>query len=207
MDLFECLEDESDYYFASLSRPRKRREIRTRMEHFENYDDEEFRCRFRLTKASINYVLSLIEDDIRTTTNLNSAISPVNRLLLTLRYYATGCFLRAVADLSGVSAASACRIVAEVSLAIANLRTEFVKFPSNLQSVIHGFYSIARFPRVIGVIDCTQTHITIKSPGGDNAEYYRDRHGNFSMNVQTDVDHELKILFNMLRVLIKIFIS
>lgn len=34
-------------------------------------------------------------------------------------------------------------------------------------------FNIARFPRVIGAIDCS--HIRIQSPGGDNAEIFRNR--------------------------------
>jgi len=44
---------------------------------------------------------------------------------------------------------------------------------------------------VIGAMDCT--HIKIKSPGGDNAEAYRNRKGFFSINVQTICDANLKI--------------
>lgn len=68
-----------------------------------------------------------------------------------------------VGDFSGVSKASASRIVRRVSEAIAKLRPMFVKFPENLQTVIRGFYEIARFPRVTGVMDCT--HVPIKSTG------------------------------------------
>lgn len=35
------------------------------------------------------------------------------------------------------------------------------------------FYNIARFPRCIGALDCT--HIKIQSPGGDQAELFRNR--------------------------------
>lgn len=192
MDLFDFLDDEFDDFLGNISRLRKHREIRPRINHLVEYDDEQFRSRFRLSKLAFNYVLSLIEDDIKTTTSWNSAISPENRLLLTLNYYATGCFLGAIGDMSGVSKASVSRIVLNVSVAIAKLRPKFVKFPSNLQSLTYGFYNIAKFPRVIGIIGCT--HVNIKSPGGENAECYKDRHGNFSMNIQMIVDHDFKIM-------------
>nr|CAD7436045.1 unnamed protein product [Timema monikensis] len=38
---------------------------------------------------------------------------------------------------------------------------------------------------LLGVVGCVDgTHIPIKNPGGPNAEIYRNRQGNFSMNVQ-----------------------
>nr|XP_023027420.1 putative nuclease HARBI1 [Leptinotarsa decemlineata] len=184
MDLFEFIEDEFDEYLLNpVMRPRRRPVIRNRPNYFTELDETDFRARFRLSKPSVTYVLSLIEGNITTVTNFNFAISPMNRLLLTLRYYATGSFLITSGDFSGVSKASASRIISKVSRAIAELRPRFVKFPINLQSVKEGFYNIARFPRVIGTIDCT--HVNIKSPGGEIAEYYRNRKGNFSINVQT----------------------
>lgn len=54
------------------------------------------------------------------------------------------------------------------------------------------FYRIARFPRVIGAIDCT--HVKICSPGGDHAEYYRNRKGYFSLSVQAIVNANLEFL-------------
>lgn len=50
--------------------------------------------------------------------------------------------------------------------AIADLRLQYIKFPVTEQeqsAVKQMFYSIARFPRVVGALDCT--HVKIKSPG------------------------------------------
>ena len=48
------------------------------------------------------------------------------------------------------------------------------------------FYRVARFPSVIGALDCT--HVAIQSPGGDRGEIYRNRKGYFSINVQAICD-------------------
>ena len=47
---------------------------------------------------------------------------------------------------------------------------------------MQGFHEIANFPGVLGAIDCT--HVAIQSPGGEDAELYRNRKGYFSINVQ-----------------------
>jgi len=86
-----------------------------------------------------------------------------------LRYLATGSFLLCVADFAGVSESSACRYVHQVCRAIARQRPNFISFPSNdidEKRVINGFYSLSRFPRVVGAVDCT--HIKIQSPGRHN---------------------------------------
>jgi len=85
------------------------------------------------------------------------------------RYLATVSFLLCVADFAGVSESSACRYVHQVCRAIARQKPNFISFPSNdidEKRVINGFYSLGRFPRVVGAVDCT--HIKIQSPGRHN---------------------------------------
>jgi len=97
-------------------------------------------------------------------------------------------------DFIGIHKSTASHIVKIVSHNIAILRPQFVNFPNNendLKKVKQDFYNIAKFPMVIGALDCT--HVKIKSPGGDNAEVYRNRKNFFSINVQTICDANLKI--------------
>jgi len=97
-------------------------------------------------------------------------------------------------DFIGVHKSTASRIVKLVSHVIATLRPQFIKFPdieNDIKKLKQDFYNIAKFPMVIGAMDCT--HIKIKSPGGDNAEAYRNRKGFFSINVQAICDANLKI--------------
>lgn len=53
------------------------------------------------------------------------------------------------------------------------------------------FYNIARFPKVLGAVDCT--HVKIISPGGNHAETFRNRKGYMSINVQVICDARLII--------------
>lgn len=118
----------------------------------------------------------------------NNAISPLEMLLITLRFFATGCFLKVTGDIHGIHTSSACRIINKVSRAIARLSGEHIYMPrtENERNIIKsGFYNIARFPKCIGSIDCT--HIRIQSPGGDQAEIYRNRKSYFSLNVQVGI--------------------
>lgn len=122
------------------------------------------------------------------------SIQPTCQLLLTLRFYACGCMQRAVADFAGVSTSSACRIIRRVSEAIASLRPQYIHmYESNeeMEASAEAMYQIARFPRVIGAIDCTL--IKIGSPGGEDAEIYRTRKQFFGINVQTVSDRDLYI--------------
>lgn len=125
----------------------------------------------------------------------NHALSAQEQLQLTLRYYATGCMQITAGDFSGVHQTTAGRVIKKVTQAIAAKGSEFIKLPrtyEQYQRNHHGFYSIARFPQVYGAIDCT--HIRIQSPGGANAEYFRNRKGYFSLNVQAVCDSDLKFI-------------
>lgn len=57
-----------------------------------------------------------------------------------------------------------------------------------------GFLQMANpsIPDVIGLIDCT--HVKIASPGGPDAELYRNRKGYFSINVQAVGSYDLQVL-------------
>jgi len=122
-------------------------------------------------------------------------VSPEHKVLLTLRYYATGSMLVMCGDFIGIHKSTASRIVRLVSCVIATLRPQFIHFPRNendIKKTKQDFYNIANFPMVIGAMDCT--HVKIRSPGGDNAEAFRNRKHFFSINVQTICDGNLKIL-------------
>lgn len=186
---------ESDDEIEEFRLYRNPKVFKVRPNYFEEYDELEFFKRFRLQKQTCAMLLGLIRDEITSATDRNNAIHPETKIFLTLRFYATGCMLLTTGDFTGVSKTSACIIVTQVTEAIASLRPRFVKLPEGemeCQRIKEEFYSIARFPKVIGTIDCT--HVRIISPGGDQAERYRNRKGYFSWNVQTVCDARLRIM-------------
>lgn len=92
-------------------------------------------------------------------------------------------------DEATLSQSSVCRVVLAVSVAIAQHRAEFIKFPTTdeeLHKAQQEFYGYSDFPGVIGAIDCT--HIPIRSPGGDNAGYFINRKNGYSINTQVSVN-------------------
>lgn len=88
-------------------------------------------------------------------------------------------------DFGGIHKSTASRVIRNVTSALLHHRNRFIYFPvtdNERQATQQQFYNIARLPRVIGALDCT--HIKIVSPGGNNAENFRNRKGFFSLNVQ-----------------------
>lgn len=161
----ESDEDDEQFENAALH-GRAQRRIRPRPNNFESWNDEEFFVRFRLTKATVLALFGFVEQEISTLTEKNHAISPMNRLLLTLRFFASGSMLVAVGDFAGIHKSTACVIIHKVTAAIASLNEIFIRFPETrdeIEAVTQGFFDMARFPLVAGAIDCT--HVKIQSPG------------------------------------------
>lgn len=151
---------------------------------YDQYDEEQFRSRYRLTNEGFRALLDMIYPAISAHNDRGKPIPADIQLLLTLRFYATGTFQLACADLTYISQPSASRIIKRVSEAIARLKNNYISFPEGelLNDTKRDFWRIGQFPGVVGAIDCT--HIKIVSPGGDNAELFRNRKGFFSINVQ-----------------------
>lgn len=96
----------------------------------------------------------------------NNAVTPVQQLLIALRFYATNGFMITMGDYGGMDKSTVSRIVVRVSEAIASLAPIYIKLPQTQEEILRAqrnFFNIAAFPRVIGAIDCT--HIKIQSPG------------------------------------------
>jgi hypothetical protein len=161
--------------------------------NYEMYDEEQFRSRFRLTKDGFWEILNIIEADISAHNERGNPIPAEIKLLLTLRYYATGTFQEACGDLCDISQPSASRIIKRVSEAIARLKIHYIQFPTAdmLPQIKLDFWRMGTFPNVVGMIDCT--HIKIPCPGGANTELFRNRKGFFSVNVQAVSGPNLEI--------------
>ena len=61
-------------------------------------------------------------------------VSPMNQLLLTLRFYATATFQLVAGDTFGLHKSTVCRIVHRVTAAVASLRQKYVCLPPRHQS-------------------------------------------------------------------------
>lgn len=96
----------------------------------------------------------------------NHALTPETQLLVALRFYASGSMIIVVADFGGIHKSTASVTIRHVSEAIASLAPQIIKLPQNpreLDETKAAFYNVARFPNVIGAVDCT--HVRIQSPG------------------------------------------
>lgn len=61
MEVFEGLSDDDEYFYNFVEYQRRPQIVRQRFNPFEEYDDKDFFIRFRLSKATVLYILELIE--------------------------------------------------------------------------------------------------------------------------------------------------
>lgn len=124
----------------------------------------------------------------------NHVIPPLYQLLIALRFYASGSLYITMGDFGGIHKTTAGKIIKRVTSAIVQLRHIYLRLPrqDEMNLIQQQFYEIARFPRVIGAVDCT--HIRICNPGGNNAENFRNRKGYFSLNTQAVCNANYEII-------------
>ena len=129
-----------------------RRNIRIRhlMDRFnplEEYHYEDFPLRFRLRKDSVIDLVKILEPkDLQHQTRRGLPLTPMQQMLIALRFYVTGTFSRVIGDLFGVSTFAACTTIHKVSKAIAKQRAQFLSFPENLADTKRKFYDVGHFP-------------------------------------------------------------
>ncbi|KAB0804518.1 hypothetical protein PPYR_01488 [Photinus pyralis] len=97
-DIFEELMSDDEEIINFVERPRRRKQFRQRKNHFEEWDDEAFLDRFRLSKDCILAILEQIEEQISYLTDRNEAVDALTQLLLTLRFYASGSMIIVAGD-------------------------------------------------------------------------------------------------------------
>jgi hypothetical protein len=107
-------------------------------------EDEVFQ-RYRFSPASIYFILDGIHDRIESDTARNRAIPSLLKLLLFLRFVATGAHLRLIGDSLNVSECSAGRAVRSVAQAIVDVFINCIAFPVGemASKVKEGFRRIA----------------------------------------------------------------
>ena len=106
--------------------------------------------------------LIILDKDLQHQTRRGLPLTPMQQVLIALRFYATGSFERVIGNLFGDSVLGTCTVIQKIWRAIAKRKGHFLSFPDNLTDTRRKFYDVAHIPGVIGAIDCT--HIRIIYP-------------------------------------------
>lgn len=199
MDFLED-NDENDLNDISelLDMTPTRRLFLKRPNWFAKLGDAEFRSRFRINKAEVLYLAERLNEVLGPRTVRSTTVPTVTKILITLRFCATGIFQSVNGDLFELHQTTISRSVTATVRAIAGLAPDIIFMPRNAQEIRESkqrhmnMVQPRGIPNVIGLIDCT--HIKIISPGGSNAERFRNRKGFFSVNVQAVGNSDLRLL-------------
>ncbi len=161
----------------------RERVFRDRENPMEMLNDEEIYERYRFDRGGIIFITNLIEDDIESPTERNHAIPPILQVFVALRFYACGSFQQVIADTIRIHQSTACRIIHRVTNALIRRINQFVRFPTGneVNAVKAGFYDVAHFPNVLGLVD--GSHVRIMAPHRNEPDYV-NRKKYHSINAQ-----------------------
>ncbi|XP_041378088.1 putative nuclease HARBI1 [Gigantopelta aegis] len=173
---------------------RRHRIFRDQTNPFDVFDDKEMIARYRLSLECVTDLCDLLNDDLKRQTLRCHALPTSLQVFAAFRFFATGTFQSVVGDILGISKSSTSRCVHAVACASTRKVNNFIMFPMDLDTrrqIKEHFYSIAKFPNVLGAIDGTL--ILIRSPTNDE-HVYVCRKGYHAINVQVVCDAKLHFL-------------
>ena len=120
------------------------------------------------------------------------ALMMVERLYITINFFATKCLQTCIGDIVLVNKGTASEVIHEMMVALCELRGRWIKWFDPLITVSDAFYWISNFPGITGCIDCT--HVQLQRPHENNAEDYINHKCTFSINTQVICDYKLRML-------------
>lgn len=170
--------------------------VRKRSQSFwaaaEEFDDEEWKSQFRLSRSTFEYLAELLGPAIkRRKTTYREPIEPRRRLAIALWWYARSGEYRGIAGMFGVGIATVCQIVRQVTAAIVErLYPRLVCLPSGqrLEETIAGFKERC-YPQCAGAIGATHIPISTPKDKKEKPSDYLNERGWHSVILQAVVDH------------------
>ena len=155
------------------------------------YRDFELRQKYRFGPEAIQF-LTDCASALESQTRRSHALSVRTKVLITLRFLATGADYDLISENFGIVRSTVCNVIWDVIEVILSLKDRFINFSleeSDLRSSEEGFQDIGRFPKVAGCID--GTHVRIVKPSVEE-QVYICRISYPSINVQVICDHKGK---------------
>ncbi|XP_059221894.1 putative nuclease HARBI1 [Stomoxys calcitrans] len=182
-------------FIGKLEQTFKRRRPRVYKERVDPFSipDHHFKAKYRFKKSTAKKIIGLIKNDIELSKRGHGTPAEL-QVMIALRCWGCREVQDDAGDLHGLAQPTVSRICNRVSRALARHGMEYINMPTSLEEqavIMRDFKAIRNFPGVIGAID--GTHVKIKKTGGDLAQYYINRKGFYSLNVQVVCDTQLKI--------------
>nr|XP_040227706.2 putative nuclease HARBI1 [Anopheles coluzzii] len=162
----------------------------------EEISDETVRELLGMSEEDFNYLLNEISGKIsRRDTFMRKAFTAKERLIVTLRFLATGESFMALASLYDISASSIRTIIPEVCECLIKSLKRYVQFPPSETGwlrVSEAFQDRWQFPHAIGVIDAR--HVKIRKPLHTDKDYLNYK-GFYSIVLLAVVDASANFMY------------
>ncbi|KAI2650680.1 hypothetical protein H4Q32_000720 [Labeo rohita] len=159
---------------------RRERFFKDRSNPLEVLSEKELFEKLRFPRHAIQQLAFDLEEQLRPETSRNCSIPPLLQICLALRFFATGCFINAAADIIGVHKSTASRIIHRVSCVLSGRLPLFPTDVSTLNKVKVDFSTLPDFL----MIQAPSTHEPL----------FVNRKGYHSINVQAICDAKLRVL-------------
>ncbi|KAM6937853.1 uncharacterized protein FYW49_000093 [Xenentodon cancila] len=160
-------------------------------------DKTGFRELLRMTAEEFDFLLGKVEHLIRKRdTKMRLAISPRERLSLTLRFLATGETFQSLRFQYRIGTSTISQIVMETCTALHEvLKEDFLKTPSTeaeWRAVARDFETKWQFPHCLGALDEKNIHI---QPPKKSGSLYHSNNGRFSVPLLAAVDANYRFIY------------
>lgn len=161
----------------------------------EEYTDDRWVQSFRMSKAAVHSLASLLAPNLKKKdTRFRLSIPVIIRVACSLFKLAHGCSLLLCSELFAVGRSTVSEMLKDTVLAINVVLRHEIKWPIGNRSVESqlGFKAICGLPGVVGAID--GTHVSISKPSVGADDYYHFKSGGYTMNCQAVVDSKKRFL-------------
>ena len=166
---------------------RRERIFRDRENPLEILNDEQLYSKYRFTRDGI-YFLCENCDGLETITDISFSLSTSLKILVGLRYLASGSFQNVVGDTINISQPTVSRTLTSFLNSIVRLSPSLIKWPTEIEQRVtrNHFFDQFKLPSLVGCIDCT--HVQIRAPEQEEEAAYINRLSYHSINVQAVCD-------------------
>ena len=106
---------------------RRERVFRDRTKPLDIYDD--LIDKYRLDRQFIMMICDMLQGNLESSTFRNRALTPNMKVLMALRFYASGSFQGVIADTFGLSQPSVSRAISDVPTALVKRAGNYITFP------------------------------------------------------------------------------